>query len=283
MVFQSYALYPHMTVAENMGYGLKVNKVPKDEIRRQVEMVAKTLQLVHLLDRKPKQLSGGQRQRVAIGRAIVRNPRVFMFDEPLSNLDAELRVDMRLHIARLHQELKTTMVYVTHDQVEAMTLADQIVVMREGLIVQQGPPLEIYDRPCNTFVARFIGSPPMNLLAGEIASRDGVPGVRCGELWLALPERWYRAAAAQGSAPVTVGLRPQDIQPDPDGLPGTVKIMEVTGESTLLHLDWQGFPVHVQVAGRIDARPQQPLNLTARREKIHLFDAASGRRLAEEN
>ena len=134
MVFQSYALYPHMTVAENMGYGLKVNKVPKAEIRRQVEMVAKTLQLSHLLDRKPKQLSGGQRQRVAIGRAIVRNPRVFMFDEPLSNLDAELRVDMRMHIARLHQELKTTMVYVTHDQVEAMTLADKIVVMNYGKV-----------------------------------------------------------------------------------------------------------------------------------------------------
>ncbi|MDJ1657255.1 TOBE domain-containing protein, partial [Raoultella sp. Ech2A] len=147
----------------------------------------------------------------------------------------------------------------------------------------QGPPLEIYDRPCNTFVARFIGSPPMNLLAGEIASRDGVPGVRCGELWLALPARWHRAAAAQGSAPVTVGLRPQDIQPAPDGLPGTVNIMEVTGESTLLHLDWQGFPVHVQVAGRIDARLQQPLNLAARREKIHLFDAASGERLVEED
>ena len=152
MVFQSYALYPHMTVAENMGYGLKVNKVPKTEIRRQVEMVAKTLQLSHLLDRKPKQLSGGQRQRVAIGRAIVRNPRVFMFDEPLSNLDAELRVDMRLHIARLHQELKTTMVYVTHDQVEAMTLADKIVVMNYGKVEQMGSPMALYYNPVNKFV-----------------------------------------------------------------------------------------------------------------------------------
>ena len=279
MVFQSYALYPHMTVAENMGYGLKVNKVPKDEIRRQVEMVAKTLQLSHLLDRKPKQLSGGQRQRVAIGRAIVRNPRVFMFDEPLSNLDAELRVEMRLHIAKLHHELKTTMVYVTHDQVEAMTLADQIVVMREGLIVQQGAPLEIYDRPCNTFVARFIGSPPMNLLEGQIQQRDGQPGVQCGELWLALPERWYPAAARQGQAPVIVGLRPQDIQPADEGLPGVVNIVEITGESTLLHLDWQGFPIHVQVAGRLEATIRQPLSLAVRREKIHLFDAASGERL----
>ncbi len=156
-----------MTVAENMGYGLKVNKVPKTEIRRQVEMVAKTLQLSHLLDRKPKQLSGGQRQRVAIGRAIVRNPRVFMFDEPLSNLDAELRVDMRLHIARLHQELKTTMVYVTHDQVEAMTLADKIVVMNYGKVEQMGSPMALYYNPVNKFVAGFIGSPKMNFFAGH--------------------------------------------------------------------------------------------------------------------
>ena len=164
MVFQSYALYPHMTVAENMGYGLKVNKVPKDQIRHQVEMVAKTLQLSHLLDRKPKQLSGGQRQRVAIGRAIVRNPRVFMFDEPLSNLDAELRVEMRLHLARLHQELKTTMVYVTHDQIEAMTLADKIVVMNNGEIQQVGTPEEIYNEPTNRFVANFIGE--SNIIPG---------------------------------------------------------------------------------------------------------------------
>ena len=165
MVFQSYALYPHMTVAENMGYGLKVNKVPKTEIRRQVEMVAKTLQLSHLLDRKPKQLSGGQRQRVAIGRAIVRNPRVFMFDEPLSNLDAELRVDMRLHIARLHQELKTTMVYVTHDQVEAMTLADKIVVMNYGKVEQMGSPmaLNIATQPLKPGAAVTLGIRPEHL------------------------------------------------------------------------------------------------------------------------
>ncbi|WP_313681693.1 sn-glycerol-3-phosphate ABC transporter ATP-binding protein UgpC, partial [Pantoea sp.] len=168
MVFQSYALYPHMTVAENIGYGLKVNKVPKEEIRRQVDMVARTLQLSHLLDRKPKQLSGGQRQRVAIGRAIVRNPRVFMFDEPLSNLDAELRVEMRLHIARLHQELKTTMVYVTHDQVEAMTLADKIVVMNDGNVEQMGSPMELYYNPKNRFVAGFIGSPKMNFLPATV-------------------------------------------------------------------------------------------------------------------
>lgn len=168
MVFQSYALYPHMSVAENMGYSLKIHKVPKAEIDRQVREVAKALQLEHLLDRKPKQLSGGQRQRVAIGRAIVRNPKVFTFDEPLSNLDAELRVEMRLYIARMHQDMRTTMVYVTHDQVEAMTLADKIVVMNFGKIEQVGTPMELYYNPCNKFVAGFIGSPKMNFLQGEI-------------------------------------------------------------------------------------------------------------------
>lgn len=165
MVFQSYALYPHMSVAENMGYSLRIHKVPKDEIDRQIKEVAKALQLEHLLDRKPKQLSGGQRQRVAIGRAIVRKPKVFTFDEPLSNLDAELRVEMRLHIARMHQEMKTTMVYVTHDQVEAMTLADKIVVMNFGKIEQVGAPMDLYHNPCNKFVAGFIGSPKMNFIS----------------------------------------------------------------------------------------------------------------------
>ena len=173
MVFQSYALYPHMSVAENMGYSLRIHKVPKDEIDRQVKEVAKALQLEHLLDRKPKQLSGGQRQRVAIGRAIVRKPKVFTFDEPLSNLDAELRVEMRLHIARMHQEMKTTMVYVTHDQVEAMTLADKIVVMNFGKIEQVGAPMDLYHNPCNKFVAGFIGSPKMNFISSEIKSLNG--------------------------------------------------------------------------------------------------------------
>lgn len=173
MVFQSYALYPHMSVAENMGYSLRIHKVPKDEIDRQIKEVAKALQLEHLLDRKPKQLSGGQRQRVAIGRAIVRKPKVFTFDEPLSNLDAELRVEMRLHIARMHQEMKTTMVYVTHDQVEAMTLADKIVVMNFGKIEQVGAPMDLYHNPCNKFVAGFIGSPKMNFISSEIKSLNG--------------------------------------------------------------------------------------------------------------
>src|SRR5688572_29891145 len=176
MVFQTYALYPHMTVRENMGFALRFAKVPKDEIKRQVDEAARILELGPLMDRRPKELSGGQRQRVAIGRAIVRHPEVFLFDEPLSNLDAELRVHMRIEIARLHKELATTIIYVTHDQVEAMTLADKIVVLREGVVAQVGSPLQLYDNPDNLFVAGFIGSPKMNFLEGVVES-SGTSGL----------------------------------------------------------------------------------------------------------
>lgn len=281
MVFQSYALYPHLTVSENLGFHMQAKKVDKATQKTKIDHIAAILGIDKLLSRYPRALSGGQRQRVAMGRAMVRNPQVFLFDEPLSNLDAQLRMELRAEIKSLHQRFKTTMIYVTHDQVEAMTLADQIVVMREGVIVQQGAPLAIYDRPRNTFVARFIGSPPMNLLDGHIATRNGQPGVQCGELWLALPPYWHDAARRQGNAPVIVGLRPHDIQPSPTGNPARINIMEVTGESTLLHLDWQGFPVHVQLAGRLNAQPQQTIMLAARPEKIHLFDASTGERLEE--
>lgn len=281
MIFQNYALFPHLSVRDNITFGMKVRKEEKSSWQPRVDKVAQMLQLEALLDRKPAKLSGGQRQRVAMGRAMVRNPQVFLFDEPLSNLDAQLRMELRAEIKSLHQRINTTMIYVTHDQVEAMTLADQIVVMRDGQIVQQGAPLAIYDQPCNTFVARFIGSPPMNLLPGQRAMRDGQPGVACGALWFPLAERWHQAVAQQGDAPLIVGLRPQDILPDAHGAQATVNIMEVTGESTLLHLDWQGFPVHVQVAGRVAVAAQQTLGLTLRRENLHLFDAASGERLAE--
>ena len=206
MVFQSYALYPHMTVRENMGFALRFAGVPKDEIDRQVTEAARILELVPLLDRLPKELSGGQRQRVAIGRAIVRHPEVFLFDEPLSNLDAELRVHMRIEIARLHKELKTTIVYVTHDQVEAMTLADQIVVLRDGSVAQVGTPLELYDNPDNLFVAGFIGSPKMNFLPGIIGN---------GGTTVRLPAHGNQEIPLSGlasippdGADVTVGLRP---------------------------------------------------------------------------
>ena len=238
MVFQSYALYPHMTVAENMGYGLKVNKVPKEEIRRQVEMVATTLQLSHLLDRKPKQLSGGQRQRVAIGRAIVRNPRVFMFDEPLSNLDAELRVEMRLHIARLHQELKTTMVYVTHDQVEAMTLADKIVVLDAGRVAQVGKPLELYHYPSDRFVAGFIGSPKMNFLPVKVTA------TAIEQVQVELPNRqrvWLPVDSAnvQVGSNMSLGIRPEHLLPSDIAdvtLEGEVQVVEQLGHETQIHI-----------------------------------------------
>ncbi len=283
MVFQSYALYPHLTVAENLAFHMQVKKVPRPQQQTKVEQVARMLGIERLLQRLPKALSGGQRQRVAMGRAMVRNPRVFLFDEPLSNLDAQLRMELRAEIKSLHQQLKTTTVYVTHDQVEAMTLADQIVVMKEGMIVQQGQPLEIYDRPVNTFVARFIGSPPMNLLEGNITRRDDLPGVRCGDLWFPLPQKWHAAARLQGEAPITLGIRPHDFiqaaatnQP-----PATLRLMEVTGETSLLHVDWSGFPLHIQFAGRVNGQPDRPLWLEAKPESLHLFDTASGNRLNE--
>ncbi|MDD2341777.1 MAG: sn-glycerol-3-phosphate ABC transporter ATP-binding protein UgpC [Tolumonas sp.] len=235
MVFQSYALYPHMTVADNIGYGLKVNGVPKEERAHQVNMVAKTLQLSHLLDRKPKQLSGGQRQRVAIGRAIVRDPKVFLFDEPLSNLDAELRVEMRLHIAKLHQELKTTMVYVTHDQVEAMTLADKIVVMNYGKVEQVGSPMELYYKPVNLFVAGFIGSPKMNFLPAKVIAWNPaqITVLISEQKQITLP---ICTQKLEPGCAVTLGLRPEHITPQGNehALTFNCEVVERLGNSTYL-------------------------------------------------
>ncbi|WMY73352.1 sn-glycerol-3-phosphate ABC transporter ATP-binding protein UgpC [Buttiauxella selenatireducens] len=283
MVFQSYALYPHLTVAENMAFHMQVKKVPKAEQEAKVQQAATVLGIGNLLKRLPKDLSGGQRQRVAMGRALVRNPKVFLFDEPLSNLDAQLRMELRAEIKSLHQQFRTTTVYVTHDQIEAMTLADNIVVMKDGFIVQQGDPLSIYDRPVNTFVARFIGSPPMNLLKGVFQNIDGKPGVACNQLWFRLPEKWARKANNSEGEPVTLGLRPHDIKPVAQSeLPAaTLRLLEVTGESSLLHIDWSGFPLHVQFAGRIRASGDQTLYLEANSEAVHLFDAQTGERLAE--
>ena len=284
MVFQSYALYPHLTVAENMAFHMQVKKVPKAEQQAKVQQAAKVLGIDHLLKRLPKDLSGGQRQRVAMGRALVRNPKVFLFDEPLSNLDAQLRMELRAEIKSLHQQFRTTTVYVTHDQVEAMTLADNIVVMKDGFIVQQGDPLSIYDKPVNTFVARFIGSPPMNLLSGVFRNIDGQPGVACDLLWFALPEKWALQARHAEGKPVTLGLRPHDLKPVPVSTQpaATLRLLEVTGESSLLHIDWSGFPLHVQFAGRARVSADQSLYLEANSEAIHLFDVTTGERLAEE-
>ncbi|WP_336995636.1 ABC transporter ATP-binding protein [Leclercia sp. UBA7405] len=276
MVFQSYALYPHMTVAENMGYGLKVNKVPKDQIRHQVEMVAKTLQLSHLLDRKPKQLSGGQRQRVAIGRAIVRNPRVFMFDEPLSNLDAELRVEMRLHLARLHQELKTTMVYVTHDQIEAMTLADKIVVMNYGKVEQMGAPMDLYYKPVNKFVAGFIGSPKMNFLPATVTAWQP------GELTVSLSQQHSLTLAIQTSplAPgsqVTLGIRPEHLTTDTrlgTRITFNCEVVERLGNNTYLFGQCYGHDnVKILLPGDVKFAPWQKIELAFDDRHCMIFDA----------
>ncbi|RYE88416.1 MAG: sn-glycerol-3-phosphate ABC transporter ATP-binding protein UgpC [Hyphomicrobiales bacterium] len=237
MVFQTYALYPHMTVRENMGFALKFAGVGKPEIERQVAEAARILELGPLLDRLPKQLSGGQRQRVAIGRAIVRHPQVFLFDEPLSNLDAELRVHMRIEIAKLHKELATTIIYVTHDQVEAMTLADKIVVLREGEVSQVGTPLQLYDDPDNLFVAGFIGSPKMNLLNGVVGSANG------GELAVTLPDYGGQTIAVPAprtppaaGTPVTVGIRPGHFDEDGSAaLDLTVELVEHLGSETFVY------------------------------------------------
>lgn len=228
MVFQNYALYPHMSVARNIGFSLKMARYEKSEIARRVAEAAEILQIGHLLDRKPAQLSGGQRQRVAIGRAIVRDPRVFLFDEPLSNLDAELRVSMRVELARLHQRLKVTMLYVTHDQIEAMTLADMIVVMRDGRIEQRGRPEELYSDPDNTFVAGFIGSPRMNFLNAE--ARDGALKLTDGTD-LRIPIEHVRG-------PVTLGLRPEHMSPhdsDTHGIAVTVDMVEYLGGTRYIY------------------------------------------------
>ena len=226
MVFQTYALYPHMTVRENMGFALRFAKVPKDEIKRQVDAAARILELEPLMDRRPRELSGGQRQRVAIGRAIVRHPDVFLFDEPLSNLDAELRVHMRIELARLHKELKTTIIYVTHDQVEAMTLADKIVVLRDGVVEQVGTPLQLYDDPDNLFVAGFIGSPKMNFIKGVM--EDGA---------VRLPDYDNRTVPTSVRAPagtaVTIGIRPEHFkEAGSAALPLTVDLVEHLGGET---------------------------------------------------
>jgi multiple sugar transport system ATP-binding protein len=236
MVFQSYALYPHMTVADNMAFALKLAKVPKAERDAKVVAAAKVLQLDHLLDRKPKQLSGGQRQRVAIGRAIVRQPKIFLFDEPLSNLDAALRVQMRIELAELHHKLKATMIYVTHDQIEAMTMADRIVVLRAGVIEQVGTPLELYNSPANTFVAGFIGSPKMNLLEARVTEvgPTGAILVFSGGSSLTVPSR----ADLTSGRRLTVGLRPESLGVSEAGtINGIVDVVEHLGSETLVYVN----------------------------------------------
>jgi multiple sugar transport system ATP-binding protein len=270
MVFQSYALYPHMTVRENMGFSLKLRKADAKTINQRVADAARILNLDQLLDRYPRELSGGQRQRVAMGRAIVRDPKVFLFDEPLSNLDAKLRVAMRAEIKALHQRLKTTTVYVTHDQIEAMTMADRIVVMHDGIIEQIGTPLELFDRPGNLFVAQFIGSPAMNVFSGMVRSGQ-VEGL--GAQWPLAP-----GMAAEGQA-VSYGVRPTDLRLAASGIPGRVIIVEPTGAETELLVEVGGQQMVVVIHGRTQAQPGDPVHLEFDVAKSHVFDAASGLRL----
>lgn len=274
MVFQSYALYPHMTVSENMGYSLKVNKVSKEEREKKVSLVGKALQLEHLLDRKPAQLSGGQRQRVAIGRAIVRDPKVFLFDEPLSNLDAELRVDMRLHIAKLHQELKSTMVYVTHDQVEAMTLADKIVVLRDGKVEQVGSPMELYNYPINKFVAGFIGSPKMNFLPCTIAAWDTdslTVNLDVGST-ITLP---IQTTKLEKGKKITLGIRPEHLSTNPNTVNFSFQceVVERLGGMTYVFGQCGGVDDFKYLHhGDTQVQPGEELSLFTSPSHLHIFE-----------
>jgi multiple sugar transport system ATP-binding protein len=277
MVFQNYALYPHMTVYDNMAFSLLLRKADKAEIESRVQRAADILNLKPYLQRFPKQLSGGQRQRVAMGRAIVRDPQVFLFDEPLSNLDAKLRVAMRAEIKALHQRLKTTTVYVTHDQIEAMTMADRIVVMHDGIVEQIGTPLELFDRPGNLFVAQFIGSPAMNVFKGALRRRDG------RNLVEALGSAWPVGALAQGrdGQAVHYGIRPGDIQlstPD-QGIAARVVVVEPTGAETELLLEVGGEQLIVVLHGRTAVQPDERIGLVIDGAKAHLFDEGSGQRI----
>ncbi|WP_448954124.1 ABC transporter ATP-binding protein [Labrys neptuniae] len=273
MVFQNYALYPHMTVADNMGFSLKLKGANKAKIAERVKPAAEILGLSKLLDRYPRQLSGGQRQRVAMGRAIVRDPQVFLFDEPLSNLDAKLRVAMRAEIKELHQRLKTTTVYVTHDQIEAMTMADKIVVMHDGIVEQIGAPLELYDKPANLFVAGFIGSPAMNFIKGRLDPADSSRFI--AQDGSVLPARALREASGK---PLVYGLRPESVRIGP-GIPMTVVVTEPTGSETHMTAKLAGTDVTCVFHERVAAQPGETINVAIDIGSTHLFDAESGQRL----
>jgi multiple sugar transport system ATP-binding protein len=270
MVFQNYALYPHKTVAANMGFALKMRGMDKAEIDTRVKRAADVLGLTPYLERYPRALSGGQRQRVAMGRAIVRDPQVFLFDEPLSNLDAKLRVQMRTEIRELHQRLKTTTVYVTHDQIEAMTMADKIVVMQGGRIEQVGAPLELYDTPANTFVAGFIGSPAMNMLSGVV--EGGM--VRAGGALLPLPPALKLADGRE----VIYGIRPEAMHVADQGLNGTVAVVEPTGSETHVVLRVDGHEFVAVFRDRVTLRPGDAVTLAPDAAAVHIFDKATGLR-----
>ena len=271
MVFQSYALYPHMTVRDNMAFSLKLRKADAAQTAQRVADAARILNLDALLDRYPRELSGGQRQRVAMGRAIVRDPQVFLFDEPLSNLDAKLRVAMRTEIKALHQRLKTTTVYVTHDQIEAMTMADKIVVMHDGIVEQMGAPLELYDKPANLFVAGFIGSPAMNFMKGKIQG-----GKFVSDGGVSFP---VNGGGASEGRSVTYGMRPEHLKISPDGAPAQIIVIEPTGSETQVVAKMGGQDVVCLLRERINAKPGETIKLAPDPNLAHLFDNETGKRI----
>ena len=282
MVFQNYALYPHMTVRENMAFGLKLRKVPKDEINKKVNEVAKILDLEPLLDRKPKALSGGQRQRVAMGRAIVRHPKVFLMDEPLSNLDAKLRGQMRIEISKLHQKLGTTIIYVTHDQTEAMTLGTRIIVMNDGVVQQCDTPQALYDTPCNLFVAGFIGSPQMNFLDAECKVKDNKVSLTIDGTEILLPDAKAKKLIDGGydGKTVVLGIRPEDIHDEaefiaksPDTvIESTIRVYEMLGAEVFLYFDYAGTGMTARVHPTTTARTGDNVKFALDPNKIHVFD-----------
>ncbi len=282
MVFQNYALYPHMTVFENVAFGLRMRKAPDDEVKRRVAQAAEILGISELLDRQPRQLSGGQRQRVAMGRALVRDAKLYLFDEPLSNLDAQLRDEMRTEIKRLHQDMQRTMIYVTHDQVEAMTLADRIVLLRDGVIEQEGPPLVLYERPATRFVAGFIGSPAMNFVPATIVTGEGAVGFRVADdVVLAMPRARAEAYAGENGRPVTLGIRPEHMAPlgsAPEGfarLDVTVEIVEPMGANTLVNFHLGGTSMLVRLDGTTAQQPGDTLALGVDMARAVVIDPKS--------
>lgn len=283
MVFQSYALYPDKTVYKNIAFGLERRKTPKDEIERRVKEAAKILDIEHLLSRKPRALSGGQRQRVALGRAIVRSPSVFLFDEPLSNLDAKLRTNMRSEITKLHKNLDATFIYVTHDQTEAMTMGDKIVVMRDGVVQQVDEPQKLYDSPCNMFVAGFIGSPQMNFIDGVLSLNDGKAAVKIEKDEILLKNKTLSESVSNGAS-VKLGVRPENIiteeerfSKDEPVLHGRVDICELMGNEVILYVDYGGARLTIRAPSSHASKTEKEIAFQFEKEKLHLFDAQSER------
>ena len=288
MVFQSYALYPHMSVFDNMAFGLKLRKVPKPEIKKRVEEAAEMITITHLLDRKPRQLSGGQRQRVALGRAIVRDPAVFLMDEPLSNLDAKLRVQTRAEISKLHHRLKTTFIYVTHDQTEAMTMGSRIAVMKDGILQQLDTPQHLYDSPINKFVAGFIGSPAMNFIRGKLSKGDGQIFFDGGTFQVPIPNSRRQHVESHVGKEVDLGVRPEDVHDAtllPPGIQGNavvdaqVDVTEPMGSEIFAYLNAGTNSIVGRLDPRTSARPGQPLRVVMDMDKMHIFDTQTEKTL----